>query len=379
MTAAALALDAAALSPAKVTALQRSIGNRATSAALGGAAGRVLSRLGYPLGEPLPQDAIQPKFGEDAGEQRRYSRREFETMWEAEQGHKLTWEDDQNIRRGCIGVTANNLGASNVPPLNEAYSTFAAAISAADAYNAGLPRHAPNRYAVFGVHFWSNQDPVKENRKVPDPTAFLPDASGRVDMSGYKAKGRPDFIKFDFGFWDEATNCHWHANHHEAEPGEKIGPMKVYQSTRQTFSNIIEEDGEVRYGYVDFDREVFCVAKATHYDMTRAFKPKLTSPYFMRADGKPHPAIQAVFAGRQTLQAGSPKDAVAMVQQALVDLNYDLGEFGPNDNGVDGDYGKVTAAAVKRFKANENLGAENSGATERGVIYELDDQLGPIL
>ena len=31
------------------------------------------------------------------------------------------------------------------------------------------------------------------------------------------------------------------------------------------------------------------------------------------------------------------------VQQALVDRGYDLGEFGPNKDGVDGKYGDKTA------------------------------------
>jgi peptidoglycan hydrolase-like protein with peptidoglycan-binding domain len=66
-----------------------------------------------------------------------------------------------------------------------------------------------------------------------------------------------------------------------------------------------------------------------------------------------------------------------MVQQALVDLKYDLGEFGPNKDGVDGKYRSKTSSAVKQFKVDQNLGAQSTGSTERGVIYRLDELFPP--
>ena len=48
-------------------------GNRAVTA-LAGAARLLISRIGTPLSEPLAATDPKPKFGEDAGEQRRYRR-----------------------------------------------------------------------------------------------------------------------------------------------------------------------------------------------------------------------------------------------------------------------------------------------------------------
>jgi peptidoglycan hydrolase-like protein with peptidoglycan-binding domain len=141
---------------------------------------------------------------------------------------------------------------------------------------------------------------------------------------------------------------------------------RTHQSTRAKFSHVFEETpGERRFGYKDFDREVFGVAKAENYDPSRAAKPNLTSPRFMRADGKPDPTIDRVFRGRATLRAGSPPGAVKMLQQALVDLKkYDLGDFGPANDGVDGKYGSETSRAVKQFKTDENLGSESEGTQD---------------
>ena len=366
------------LSPGNVAALQRLAGNRATAAFVRAArplrrlSTALLARLGTPLDKPLPPSAEKPAYGEDAGEQRRYSKPQFNAMWEAEQGHKLTLAEQTTINLGCIGITANNLGGGGAPPLTEVYNTFAKAHAAMDAHNSGLDRYPTKPYVMFGMHFWSNQDPDASKRVAPDPAAFLPDASGKVDMTGYNYLARPGHTNFDYGYWDEASNSHWHANHYDKGP---LDPMKVYQSTRAKFSHVFEETpGQVRYGYPDFDREVFGVARASNYDPSKAAKPALTSPRFMGPDGHtPDPTIEKVFRGKTTLRAGSPAGAVRRVQQALVDLNYDLGSYGPAGDGVDGKYGDKTSAAVKRFKRDENLGAQSSGKVDRGVIYRLDE------
>src|SRR4051812_38759293 len=154
--------------------------------------------------------------------------------------------------------------------------------------------------------------------------------------------------------------------------------MIVYQSTRAHFSHHFEETpGEWRFGYRDFDREAFVVAQATHYDVSRARKPKLTSPFFTDASGKPDPVLNSVFNGRMTLQAGSPKPQIKTIQRMLVQLGYDLGDDGPDDDGVDGTYGLKTATAVKQFKLDQTLGNQRSGATARGVIYRLDELFPP--
>jgi peptidoglycan hydrolase-like protein with peptidoglycan-binding domain len=61
------------------------------------------------------------------------------------------------------------------------------------------------------------------------------------------------------------------------------------------------------------------------------------------------------------------------VQQALVDLNFDLGTSGPNHDGVDGIYGPKTAAAVRAFKREEQLGFEQFGDVGPGTMRRLDE------
>jgi hypothetical protein len=62
---------------------------------------------------------------------------------------------------------------------------------------------------------------------------------------------------FDYGFWDEASNAFWHANHMQYKDAARSAadPMKVLQSTREKFVK----------GYIDFDRIVFGVALAQNY------------------------------------------------------------------------------------------------------------------
>jgi hypothetical protein len=353
--------------PAGILRMQRSAGNRATAAAIGP---RVLARIGHRLDQDLPATAIKPADGEDKGEQRRYSRAQFQQLWEEEQGIKLTDDWVDVIKAGCIGITANQL-TGGTPPTDLAYSTFDKAMKVADGKNAGLHRDDPKQWIVFGMHFWSNQDPDREARKKPDPTAFLPAADGKVDMTGYKNRPRPGRVNFDYGYWDASTQSHWHANHTDFNRAPD-DPMLVYQSTRAKFSHTFEETpGEWRFGYRDFDREIFGVARTDHYDVTKT-KRALTSPRFV-GDA----VLEKVFKGTATLQAGSPKASVMKVQQALIDRGYDLGEFGPKKDGVDGKYGDKTSEAVMKFKVDENLSAQKSKATTRGVIYRLDELFPP--
>jgi hypothetical protein len=225
---------------------------------LPGAAG--VQFLGQSLDKPLDASAPQPAHGEDAGEQRRWSVEQYLEMWEKEQGRKLTDAEKQTIARGCIGITANNISGGGNPPLDQAYADFDMAHDAMVKQNQALdqmrtdPRmraRVGNKHAIlFAKLFWSNQSADPEKRKKGDDKAFQPDPkTGRVDMSNYEYRAQPGYINFDYGFWDEASQCFWHANH--AMPG-----MKVYQSTKDKFVA----------GYIDFDRCIFCVAVAENYD-----------------------------------------------------------------------------------------------------------------
>ena len=56
------------------------------------------------------------------------------------------------------------------------------------------------------------------------------------------------------------------------------------------------------------------------------------------------------------------------MQQALIDLHYDLGP-----TGADGDYGNHTWDSVKRFKADQKLGWETMGDVGPGTMHRLDE------
>ncbi|MBM4393338.1 MAG: DUF4157 domain-containing protein [Deltaproteobacteria bacterium] len=227
--------------------------------------------LGTPLGQQLPADAVKPMYGEDHN-QRRYSREQYEGLWEKEQGRKLKPHERATIERGCIGITANNLaGGGN--PLQYSEGNFAdfdrahgfmdmknQELHAMRANPATASRAPQGEYVMFAKLFWSNQK--DGDNKAPDDKAFRPDDEGRIDMSSYEYKGQPGYVNFDYGFWDDSTKSFWHANHMEYKDPEKrkTNPMKVYQSTRDKFIA----------GYIDFDRIVFGVALAQNYDPGKA-------------------------------------------------------------------------------------------------------------
>ncbi|MFL5864064.1 MAG: hypothetical protein ACJ780_25385 [Solirubrobacteraceae bacterium] len=258
-----------------ILALQRLVGNRAAARAVQrsrgteGAGRRWLSRLGYKLWNALPAGAPTP-VEDHAPDQRKWNKSDFYTFWETEQGRKLRVSEKRTIDRGCIGITANNLEGEGDPSLDEVYDSFNAAYAAMDKHNhTWWNEHiSSTKYVLFGMLFWSNQDPDESKRVSPDPAAFRGDPkTHRVDMSNYKYYRQPGKTNFDYGFWDQATLSFWHANHKDTADN----PMIVYQSTKEKFAYpFTMPDGTERYGYPDFDRAVYGVAVANNYDPTKA-------------------------------------------------------------------------------------------------------------
>ncbi len=73
------------------------------------------------------------------------------------------------------------------------------------------------------------------------------------------------------------------------------------------------------------------------------------------------------------LKKGSYGERVKTLQAALGKLNgYNLGTSGPNNDGVDGDFGPLTDAAVRKFQSQQSyitsFGAISNGAFKFGEV-----------
>ncbi len=71
-------------------------------------------------------------------------------------------------------------------------------------------------------------------------------------------------------------------------------------------------------------------------------------PVLAKYEEKCNPAMPVLKQGDKGL-------AVKMAQICLVTKGYNLGVFGPNHDGVDGDFGTTMVAALQKFKAGRNL------------------------
>lgn len=89
----------------------------------------------------------------------------------------------------------------------------------------------------------------------------------------------------------------------------------------------------------------------------------LTSPRFAG-----EPVLEACYDDEARLTKGATGPAVVKIQQALVDLGYNLGP-----RGTDGIYGTYTWNAVKQFKKNESLGWEHMGDVGPGTMRRLNE------
>ncbi|HJR08371.1 MAG TPA: DUF4157 domain-containing protein [Pyrinomonadaceae bacterium] len=82
--------------------------------------------------------------------------------------------------------------------------------------------------------------------------------------------------------------------------------------------------------------------------------------------------LSRVFAGRSRLRPGDRNVAVGLVQQALVDLCFDLGTTGANADGVDNVYHPMTEQAVRDFQTAESVPAATPGIVDRDTLRCLD-------
>lgn len=82
--------------------------------------------------------------------------------------------------------------------------------------------------------------------------------------------------------------------------------------------------------------------------------------------------------GSRLLSNGSEGPDVKQLQEILVELGYDLGDYGPLKNGVDGDYGNATAKAVKQLQTKLQVTQNgkydsNTHKALMGYLADIDD------
>ncbi|MGB9203360.1 MAG: hypothetical protein WCB94_05215, partial [Terriglobales bacterium] len=204
-----------------------------------GFGGEELDRLYgfYPL-----LNSLHPRGKEEL---RTYSVDQYIDKWEKEHGRSMTSAEKHVLGRGCIGITALNLGTLGSPDLSNCYGTFSQAFEAQQKMKDFLAAHFPARKALlFSKRFWSGGKDYE-----PDPK------TGKVDMSGYNYEAKPGFTNFDYGLYDEKTGKWWHANHCDTtlvSNPECGGSMEAYESNLKQYSRPL----------ADFDRQVFCVGVA---------------------------------------------------------------------------------------------------------------------
>ena len=83
---------------------------------------------------------------------------------------------------------------------------------------------------------------------------------------------------------------------------------------------------------------------------------------------KPEPVVDYTL-GMRYLREGCEGEDVRALQILLKGRGYYLGTAGPNKDGVDGDYGPKTKAAVQRFQRDENL--EDDGVAGHDTMSHI--------
>lgn len=85
--------------------------------------------------------------------------------------------------------------------------------------------------------------------------------------------------------------------------------------------------------------------------------------------------IKKVFEGKGKLRRGTlAHTAVGLVQQALVDLGYDLGTSGGNKDGVDRNFGGAMKTAVEKFQTDEGVAGATPGVVDQPTLKCLDNK-----
>lgn len=90
------------------------------------------------------------------------------------------------------------------------------------------------------------------------------------------------------------------------------------------------------------------------------------------------PDVNIYKLGSRNLKRGSKGNDVAELQAALVAMGYDCGSYGSNKDGVDGDFGRTTEAAVKDFQADAGVEIDGVyGPKSHAALMAMQANGGP--
>ena len=79
--------------------------------------------------------------------------------------------------------------------------------------------------------------------------------------------------------------------------------------------------------------------------------------------------IESVLTGGKVLRKGSKGPDVEKLQKLLIEMGYDLGDFGPNKDGVDGSFGPTVDKIIREFQ-NEN-GLKVDGKVGKDTLSKM--------
>ena len=71
------------------------------------------------------------------------------------------------------------------------------------------------------------------------------------------------------------------------------------------------------------------------------------------------------------IRKGCYNDLVGEIQTMLVGLGYDIGDFGPQKDGIDSKYGKYTMNGIRKFQKENGL--KEDGITEKNTYKKLKE------
>jgi len=84
--------------------------------------------------------------------------------------------------------------------------------------------------------------------------------------------------------------------------------------------------------------------------------------------------IVDIYAGVGDLRRWTPRrEAVGLIQQALVDLGYNLGPHGPRSDGVDRIFGPDTEGGIQAFQSAESISGATPGVVDQATLKCLDE------